>query len=63
MDVSILREMRKVKGITQGDMARRLGIDQSWLSQIERGKKSTTIDMIERMAAEVDCELRIIIKP
>lgn len=33
-----LREVRKMEGISQGKLARRLGVSQSHLSKLEKGK-------------------------
>lgn len=32
-----LKSARAIKGLTQGDLAERIGRSQSWLSQIEQG--------------------------
>ena len=43
--VSMLRRYRKASGLSQGELARRLGKPQSWLSKIESGERR--LDVVE----------------
>jgi transcriptional regulator with XRE-family HTH domain len=45
-----MRELRKERQWTQLDMAIHLGIDRSHLSDVERGRKSMTLSLIEVVA-------------
>ena len=47
-----LRLIRVFHDIKQTEMADRLGISKSYLSEIERGKKQPRIEHIERYASE-----------
>jgi transcriptional regulator with XRE-family HTH domain len=53
MNGSKLRELRKVKGIGQEELAGRIGITQSMISQIELGHRTCNPDIIEAMAREL----------
>jgi DNA-binding XRE family transcriptional regulator len=45
-----LRELRKERGMTQDRMATEFGINRSYLSQVEKGKKSIGLEMAEVIA-------------
>ena len=60
MDFTILRTIRKSKGLNLKDLAPKIGIASGYLSMIERNKKSPNIKIIENICTELDCELRII---
>jgi len=45
-----LRKLRKEKGWTQVQMADALGIDRSYLSDMERGKKNVCLPTLEVIA-------------
>lgn len=48
-----IRAARKARGLTQQELADRLGIDQGHISRVERGQKGATIDVISAIAAEL----------
>jgi transcriptional regulator with XRE-family HTH domain len=45
-----LRELRKERGMTQDRMATEFGINRSYLSEVEKGKKSIGLAMTEVIA-------------
>lgn len=45
-----LRELRRERSLTQTDMAKKFGIDRSFISDVERGRKSISLPMLEVMA-------------
>lgn len=45
-----LREMRHSRSLTQADMARKFGIDRSFISEIECGRKAISLPMLEVIA-------------
>lgn len=51
-----MRELREAKSITQGQLAERVGIEQSHVSKIERGLANPTLDMIRKIAAALGVE-------
>lgn len=61
MNLSILKERRIARGITQKEMGKLMGISQMYVSHLERGAKSN-LYMIEKLCEALDCELRIIPK-
>lgn len=49
-----LRLMRVFYDLTQKDLAEKLGISKSHLSEIESGKKTPTLNMLERYSEVFD---------
>ncbi len=43
--LALLREIRQDAGLTQAEMAARLGVNQSWVSYYERGSRK--LDMLQ----------------
>jgi len=41
---------RMRKGLTQTELARILGVDRTYINQIERGKKIPSLGLLERIA-------------
>lgn len=46
----VVRELRRALGLSQAELAFRIGIHPTYLSQLERGLKSPTLSVISRMA-------------
>ena len=45
-----LREFRRERNLTQLRMSKEFGIDRSFISDVERGRKSISLPMLEVMA-------------
>ena len=45
-----LRELRQKNALTQSDMARKFGIDRSYISDVERGRTSISLPILEVIA-------------
>ena len=45
-----IRNLRKKRGWTQVEMAEKVGIDRSFLADVERGKRNVSILNVELMA-------------
>ena len=54
---AIINTARRARGLTQGDLADRLGVSRVWLGQIERGKPSARIDLVFRVLNELQITL------
>ena len=55
-----LKKLRQENNYTQKQIADYLNIDQGHLSNIENGKRNTTIDMIEKLCNLYNCSLEYI---
>jgi len=56
-----LRLIRVFHDVKQSELARRLGISKSYLSEIEKGSKEPTLPLIEKYAAQFDLPVSSII--
>ncbi|MBB6143667.1 DNA-binding XRE family transcriptional regulator [Silvibacterium bohemicum] len=45
-----LRELRRNSSLTQSGMAKKFGIDRSYISDVERGRKSISLPILEVIA-------------
>lgn len=52
-----LREMRLKRGLTQQELADKIGVSESYISQIENGKM-VSIKKLDKMAKALGCEPR-----
>jgi transcriptional regulator with XRE-family HTH domain len=54
---SRLRELRKNRGLTQAELARQIGIQQSDLSRMEKGTYRVSLDNLFKILAVFDLDL------
>jgi transcriptional regulator with XRE-family HTH domain len=54
---SRLRELRKERGLTQAELARQIGIQQSDLSRMEKGEYRVSLDNLFKILAVFDLDL------
>ena len=52
-----IRRIRLAKGMTQGDLCRKLEVDRGYMSNVESGKKNPTLSTIERIAKALDVSI------
>ncbi|MCY4508248.1 MAG: helix-turn-helix transcriptional regulator [Acidobacteria bacterium] len=52
-----LRAWRRHRRLTLGGLAARVGVTKGYLSQIENGRKSGTLDLVRRLAAALGVTL------
>ena len=45
-----IKQIRREKGVTQEELAEKAGINRSYLSVIENGHSSPTVEVVERLA-------------
>ena len=51
-----VRQLRKSMGLTQQQLASRVGMDYKYLGSVERGERNITIDNIQRIAEALGVE-------
>lgn len=61
--IESIKQIRTSRRLTQQEVADAVGIARQAYVRIESGKHSASIDMIERIADALDCEIQIINKP
>ena len=52
-------ELRKNKGLSQAELAKKVGTKQSNIARIEAGKQNFSISTLEKIAKVFGCELKI----
>ena len=58
-----LRRFRRERGLSQEELAFRAGIDRTYVSALERCVYSATIDMVEKLARELDVSHLDLLQP
>jgi transcriptional regulator with XRE-family HTH domain len=53
-----VRELRKEKGMLQGELADKVGIRESYVSDLENGKKEPCLDVVNMLADGLGVTLR-----
>lgn len=48
-----LRDLRRRRRVSMKALARRLGVDPSFLSRVERGRAPAPVDLVRRVATEL----------
>jgi len=51
--------IRKALGLSQAEFAERLGISQEMVSQIEKGKKNISFDLVEKLRNVFGARIRL----
>jgi len=57
-----IRKIRLAKGMTQGDLCRKLEVDRAYMSNVESGKKNPTLSTIERIAQALAVSIEDLMK-
>ena len=52
-----LRDLREAKGLSQGDIEDRTGLPKAYVSIVENGRTTPTLQMLVRWAEALDVEL------
>jgi ribosome-binding protein aMBF1 (putative translation factor) len=65
-EVEAVRTMIKARleqGLTQKDLAQRVGMDQADISKLENGTRAPSLKLLKKLAEGLDMELRIHFEP
>lgn len=52
-----LRELREQKGLSQEALAHDAGLDRTYISGVERGKRNISLENIERLAVALGVKI------
>ena len=55
----ILKEARKRKALTQKELAERIGVTKTIITNYEAGRQNLTIDTLQKVADALGAELKI----
>lgn len=58
-----IRERRRALGLTQEDLAGRLGVDRSAVAYWETGARTPTTDKLPALAAAMECGIDALFRP
>jgi transcriptional regulator with XRE-family HTH domain len=50
--------MRKVRGLSQEELAHLAGLDRSYVGAVERGERNLGLDNLHRLADALGCPVR-----
>ncbi len=53
-------KLRKIKKISQAQLAKKIGTKQSNIARMETGQQNFSVDILEKIAKALDCNLRIV---
>jgi transcriptional regulator with XRE-family HTH domain len=51
-----LRRTRQAKGLSQGELADRAGINRNYVGMLEREEHAATVDMLEKLAEVLEID-------
>ena len=54
---AILKRNREKQGLSQNKLAKRLGVTQTFISEIERGKKNPSLEQFFRICKELQIKV------
>lgn len=57
-----LKRIRTTKGISQGEISRKLEVDKSFVSNIENGKTNPTLSTIAKIAKAIEVSVGELMK-
>ena len=65
MDIKItlgqrVRELRKLKGISQEELAFIAGLDRTYIASVEKGKRNISIVNISKLAEALNVTLKVL---
>lgn len=58
-----VKRLRKASGLSQEKFALEHGIDRTYISAIERGRRNPTITIVERLANALDVDVMELLRP
>ena len=54
---AILKRNREKQGLSQNKLAKRLGVTQTFISEIERGRKNPSLELFFRICKELQIKV------
>lgn len=57
-----MKKIRLAKGMTQGDICRKLEVDRAYISNVESGNKNPTLSTITKLASALEVSVDELLK-
>jgi len=57
-----IRRYRREKGLSQAEMANRMGVDRAYISGLELGQRNPTVITLWHAAQALDVEVHLLLK-
>lgn len=57
-----VKKIRNKKGMSQGDISRKLNMDRGYISSIENGRRNPTLTTIEKIASALGVDINELIR-
>lgn len=61
MDFSIIKEIRKIKGLSQQKLGEKLGVSGAYIQQIENNKKNPSMKTLQRISEALNVDIDVLI--
>lgn len=58
-----VREIRRVRGLTQEALAEQLGVTPRYIAGVERGERNLTLDSVDALAKQLGVEMTLLVMP
>jgi transcriptional regulator with XRE-family HTH domain len=58
-----LQRLRQARGLSQEELAHQAGVDRSYVSSLERGIYSATLDMLAKIAGALGVPPQMLLEP
>jgi transcriptional regulator with XRE-family HTH domain len=58
----VVRRHRQAVGLSQEELAHRAGLHRTYVSLIERGQRTVSIEVLRKLAAALDCTMTDLIR-
>ncbi|WP_111628382.1 helix-turn-helix domain-containing protein [Larkinella arboricola] len=55
----LIKQLRKARGLTQGELGEKMGIKKSAVALYEKGRNGFTVDTLNRFAEAFNADLKI----
>lgn len=62
INTRLMRDLRKQKGLTQGELADKVNIGQSFISKIEKGHLEPSLSTLGRIAKVLDTDIKSLLR-
>ena len=62
LNTKLLKQLRKEKGLTQEELAKKVGVGQSYINKLEKGFKNPALDTLQRIGKVLGVDYKTLLK-